>query len=119
MKASVMPLTPHSRYNGLDEQELADNGYLILTRSSRAGVNSFVKEGAVLEVFWQGHPEYEADTLASWLRRDIKSFVNGLTRMPPPLPENYLAPEIQVRLEAYLAGNALTTKDLPLGNLGS
>ena len=43
------PLTPHSRYNGLDERELTDNGYLVLTRSARAGVRRFVKPGATLE----------------------------------------------------------------------
>ena len=56
--------TPHSRWNGLDEDELAAKGYLTLTRSDRAGVDIFVKEAGSLQVFLQGHPEYDADTLA-------------------------------------------------------
>lgn len=113
----LAPVTPHSRYNDLNEQELADNGYLILTRSIRAGVSSFVKESSILEVFWQGHPEYEADTLASEFRRDLRRYVNGLTSVPPPLPENYLAPDMRVRLDAYLADGALPAKDFPLVEL--
>jgi len=114
------PLTPHSRYNDLDERELEDNGYLILTRSDRAGVDAFVKEGAALEAFWQGHPEYEADTLAREVRRDLQRFASGATGIPP-LPENYLSPEIHARLEAYVAevarGGVLTAESLPLATL--
>ena len=117
----VAPLTPHSRYNDLDERELTDNGYLVLTRSERAGVDAFVKEGATLAAFWQGHPEYEADTLAREVRRDLQRFVSGATRVPPPLPENYLSPEAHAQLEAYVAevsrGGALTAETLPLATL--
>ena len=76
------PLTPHSRYNGLEEQELESNGYVVLTRSAKGGVETFVKEGAVLEAFWQGHPEYEADTLARELRRDLQRFLAGDAARP-------------------------------------
>lgn len=99
------PLTPHSRYNDLDERELSDNGYLILTRSERAGVDVFAKPGATLETFWQGHPEYEADTLARELRRDLQRFLDGASG-PPPLPENYLSAATRAQVEAYVAGLA-------------
>ena len=115
------PLTPHSRYNDLDERELTDNGYLVLTRSRQAGVDAFVKEGAALEAFWQGHPEYEADTLAREVRRDLQRFVSGAARVPPPLPENYLTPEARAQLEAYVAdvarGGVLTAETLTLAML--
>jgi homoserine O-succinyltransferase len=114
-------LTPHSRYNDLDERELTDNGYVVLTRSGKAGVDAFVKEGATLEAFWQGHPEYEADTLARELRRDLQRFVGDATRAPPPLPENYLTPDVYAGLEAYVAdvanGDVLTAETLTLPTL--
>ena len=69
--------TPHSRWNGLDEDELAAKGYLTLTRSDRAGVDIFVKEAGSLQVFLQGHPEYDADTLAREYRRDLLRFLRG------------------------------------------
>ena len=113
------PLIPHSRYNGLDAHELADYGYSILTYSKTTGVDYFVKEGATLEAFWQGHPEYEADTLARELRRDWRSFLAGAP--PPPLPENYLSPLAYARIKtdlAYIAqGRAAPAPLSPLASL--
>ena len=117
----TVALTPHSRYNDLNEQELVASGYSILTRSSAAGVDAFVKEGVALEVFWQGHPEYEADTLARELRRDLQRFVGDATRVPPPLPENYLTSEAYAQLKAYIAdvgrGAILSGEMLTLASL--
>jgi homoserine O-succinyltransferase/O-acetyltransferase len=96
------PMTPHSRYNGLEEQELESKGYVVLTRSPKGGVDTFVKEGAALEAFWQGHPEYEADTLAREARRDLQRFLTGGASTPPALPENYFAPEAHRQIERYL-----------------
>ena len=47
---------PHSRHNELRESELAACGYEILTRSAQAGVDTFVKPGKSLSVFFQGRP---------------------------------------------------------------
>jgi len=92
-----------------------------LTRSDRAGVDAFVKQGATLEAFWQGHPEYEADTLARELRRDFQRFLSGAARVPPPLPENYLTAEARAQLEAYVddvaGGGVTTTNTLELPDL--
>ncbi len=55
---------PHSRWNELDERDLASNGYHVLRRSDEIGVDLFVKEEESLLVFLQGHPEYDADSLA-------------------------------------------------------
>jgi homoserine O-succinyltransferase len=101
------PLTPHSRYNDLDERELTDKGYVVLTRSARAGVGAFAREDAILEAFWQGHPEYEADTLARELRRDLHRIGAAA-----PVPENYLSPEARARVDACRKG--LTAEIPPL-----
>ena len=66
---------PHSRYNGLDEADLVEAGFTPLTRSPEAGVDLFVNEERSLEVFLQGHPEYDADTLAREYRRDLLRFL--------------------------------------------
>ena len=42
---------------------LAACGYKILTRSNAAGVDAFAKQDGSFFLFFQGHPEYEADTL--------------------------------------------------------
>ena len=95
-------LTPHSRWNGLDEDELVAKGYRILTRAQGAGVDMFIKETGSLQVFLQGHPEYDADTLAREYRRDASRFLAGERPDPPALPANYYAPELASRLLAWL-----------------
>ena len=63
---------PHSRYNDLPEQALADCGYRILTRSAVAGVDMFARQDKSFHLFLQGHPEYEANTLLREYRRDVE-----------------------------------------------
>jgi homoserine O-succinyltransferase len=96
-------LTPHSRYNDLAESDLAAHGYRILSRSREAGVEMFVKDGATLEIYWQGHPEYDADSLAREYRRDLLRFLRGESARPPAVPENYLSDEKRARLEERIA----------------
>jgi homoserine O-succinyltransferase len=78
---------PHSRYNSLAECDLDAKGYLTLARSPEAGADVFVKESRILEVFWQGHPEYNSDTLAREYRRDIP-------RSPPRRPRIISTPRL-------------------------
>lgn len=81
---------PHSRWNELRENELSSCGYTVLTKSSNAGVNMFVKERKKsLFVHFQGHPEYGASTLAKEFRRDIKRFLRGERPDYPTIPHGY------------------------------
>src|SRR5208282_4233232 len=82
---------PHSRYNGLPERGLATSGYRLLTQSAATGADAFVREeqGGSLFVFFQGHPEYETDTLAREYRRDVGRFLRGKQQHYPAAPEGY------------------------------
>ena len=80
---------PHSRWNGLKEHELKTCGYQVLTRTADAGVDTFVKDGKSMFVFFQGHPEYEANALLLEYRRDIGRYVRGETNTYPIIPWNY------------------------------
>jgi homoserine O-succinyltransferase len=68
---------PHSRWNGVPEEQLRDCGYEVLTRSAEAGVDTFIKQQKRLFVFFQGHPEYESDTLLREYQRDVGRYING------------------------------------------
>ena len=70
---------PHSRWNGLSASELAAKGYQVLMRTEDGGVDTFVKQDAALFVFFQGHPEYESDTLMGEYRRDVQRYIKGET----------------------------------------
>jgi homoserine O-succinyltransferase len=80
---------PHSRWNGVPEEQLADCGYEVLTRSAIAGVDTFIKQQRKLFVFFQGHPEYETDTLLREYRRDVGRYIKGEAPRYPLMPGNY------------------------------
>ena len=91
IKEASEPLRfPHSRWNELREDALAAAGYSLLTKSSQAGVNLFVKKRRnSLFVHFQGHPEYGAGTLAKEFRRDVKRFLRKERETYPTLPHGY------------------------------
>ncbi|MGH7118865.1 MAG: homoserine O-succinyltransferase MetA [Acetobacteraceae bacterium] len=80
----------HSRWNGLSEEALCDAGYTILSRSTTAGVNLFVRQRQSLLVLFQGHPEYEPDSLFREYRRDVRRFLSGEQATYPEIPEGCL-----------------------------
>jgi homoserine O-succinyltransferase/O-acetyltransferase len=84
---------PHSRWNGVPEKDLAACGYSVLTRAADAGVDTFIKQRKRLFVFFQGHPEYESDTLLREYRRDIGRYFKGETDTRPLIPQSYFDDE--------------------------
>jgi homoserine O-succinyltransferase/O-acetyltransferase len=80
---------PHSRWNGLQESDLTGSGYQVLTRTGGAGVDCFVKQEQSLFLFFQGHPEYQLDTLLLEYRRDVARYLRGETAVYPNVPQGY------------------------------
>ena len=80
---------PHSRWNGVSEEALTARGYSVLARSKVAGVDTFVKRDRSLFVFFQGHPEYETDTLLREYRRDAGRDLRGESENYPLIPTDY------------------------------
>ena len=90
--------TPHSRYNGLLQSDLEFAGYHVLTSSPVHGVDSFTKSFGSQFFFLQGHPEYEANSLAKEYRRDMGSYLRGETDKRPARPNGYFAPDAEIEL---------------------
>lgn len=88
----------HSRWNGLPEDELTACGYSVLTRSAEVGVDTFIKQEKSLFVFFQGHPEYESDTLLLEYRRDVGRYLRKETDSYPSMPRNYFDRTTAIRL---------------------
>ena len=81
---------PHSRWNEVREDALAQSGYSILTKSDSAGADCFVKQHQrSLFVCFQGHPEYEAQSLLGEYRRDIGRFLRRENERYPTMPWGY------------------------------
>ncbi len=93
-------LVPHSRYNGLSRNALVERGYRISSWSGDVEVDCFWRREPSLFLFIQGHPEYNADTLAREFRRDALRFLNGESDCFPSPPRNYFSNEAQTALDA-------------------
>jgi homoserine O-succinyltransferase/O-acetyltransferase len=91
-------LTPHSRCNGLLRSELELAGYCVLTSAPVPGVDTFTKSFGSQFVFLQGHPEYDANSLAREYRRDLARYLRGETDASPVAPKGYFAPEAEAQL---------------------
>lgn len=81
---------PHSRYNTLNETELHNKGYTILSHAPGVGADSFVKQSRTsLFLLLQGHPEYGSVSLLYEYRRDVRQFLVGQRDRYPDMPEGY------------------------------
>ena len=116
---------PHSRRNGVAENELAARGYRILSRLRGGEVDSFARDmpGRSRFLFLQGHPEYGAETLGREYLRDVGRFLRGESGERPAVPENYFDRATEIALTALEAGaggsalagyNAIISGALPL-----
>jgi homoserine O-succinyltransferase len=77
---------PHSRLHGLRRRDLESNGYTILSQSRQTGVDMFMRRSTALQLFLQGHPEYDPATLLLEYRRDLLRAKPGASQTPPAMP---------------------------------
>jgi len=91
---------PHSRWHDIPADSLKACGYRFLTQSEDAGIDSFVKPLKSLFVFFQGHPEYEAESLLLEYRRDIRRFLKRERESYPAMPRGCFDEDDAGRLTA-------------------
>jgi len=93
---------PHSRWNGLSADALSACGYQVLTQNEQAGVDCFVKrKEKSLVVHFQGHPEYQAETLFKEYRRDVRRYLRGERESYPGAPFGYFSGEAAESLTTF------------------
>ncbi len=92
---------PHSRWNELDPTALEAAGYEILSASPDNGADTFIKRRGSLLVFFQGHPEYEDQTLLKEFRRDVGRYLSGEHTAYPRVPAGYFGAAAQAELDDY------------------
>jgi homoserine O-succinyltransferase/O-acetyltransferase len=110
-------LTPHSRFNTVLQGDLERAGYDVLTSSPVHGVDSFTKSFGSQLVFLQGHPEYDADSLAREYRRDIDLYLRGETDRSPARPKDYFTAEAELELRALERHAHEDPRRLAMGHL--
>jgi hypothetical protein len=109
-KTSHHPLTasldssfaiPHSRWNELSRADLERSGYRILTETVDGSPDLFIKKHNSLFVCFQGHPEYETNSLMLEYRRDLGRFLKGEREEVPLQPENYFTSQAAEALAGF------------------
>lgn len=91
----------HSRWNGIPEATLKAAGYTVLSRSEAAGANLFIRKRHSLLVLFQGHPEYDPDSLFKEYRRDVRRFLLNEQTYYPDIPEGCLKAATRCELRNF------------------
>jgi len=84
---------PHSRYNEITRSQLDQAGLIALIESPEAGVHLAVSPDQFHIVYFQGHPEYNSNSLLKEYKREVARYFNGERESVPRYPENYFPDE--------------------------
>ena len=86
---------PHSRFNDISRQQFESAGLKVLAQSSEGGVHLAVSPDQFRVVYFQGHPEYDRNSLLKEYKRELACFVDGERGDRPPFPEHYFPAQLQ------------------------
>ena len=93
--------TPHSRFNDVPREEMEAAGLKVLVESKEGGVLVATSPDGFRFVYFQGHPEYDRESLLKEYKREVGRYIRGECEDYPPHPENYFAPPVAQRFAAY------------------
>jgi homoserine O-succinyltransferase len=86
---------PHSRYNEITHEQLEGAGLTVLAESEEAGVHLAASPDLFRNIYFQGHPEYDAISLLKEYKREVIRFFNGEREHGPRYPEHYFSAEAE------------------------
>lgn len=92
---------PHSRFNEITRKQFEDAGLHVLVESPVSGVHLAVSEDLFRIVYFQGHPEYDINSLLKEYKREVLLYIAGNRNGYPPFPENYFSLQVQGILNEY------------------
>jgi len=93
----------HSRYNAITRAQLEAAGLSILVEGNEGGVHMAVSPDQFRLVYFQGHPEYDYNSLLKEYKREVLRFVAGEIEAYPPHPENYFPETAAAIADEYQA----------------
>ncbi len=94
---------PHSRFNAVHRDALERAGLTILIESETAGVHMAVSPDQYSIVYFQGHPEYDTNSLLKEYKREVARFFVSERSEYPPFPEHYFQSDAAALLDHYRA----------------
>ncbi len=92
---------PHSRHNDISREQLEAAGLTVLADSEEGGVHLAVSPDQFRVVYFQGHPEYDINSLFKEYKRELVRFVSGERNSMPPYPHNYFSETAERDITAY------------------
>jgi homoserine O-succinyltransferase len=93
---------PHSRHNEITREQLEEAGLTVLVESREGGVHMAVSPDQFRMIYFQGHPEYDVNSLLKEYKREVSRFLEGSLDAPPPMPENYFPEEASQFAKEFL-----------------
>ena len=93
---------PHSRFNDISKVQLEAAGLNVLVESDQGGVHMAVSPDQFRAIFFQGHPEYDTNSLLKEYKREVFRYLNGESAHPPPFPRHYLNAEAKKAARQYI-----------------
>lgn len=92
---------PHSHVYEVTRAQMEEAGLKVLAESEEAGVHLGVSADGFRIVYFQGHPEYDINSLLKEYKREVTRFIKGDRQDYPPYPEHYFTPHAIAILEAH------------------
>ena len=100
---------PHSRYNDVSRSQLEQAGLVVLIESEDAGVHLAVSPDQFHIVYFQGHPEYNSNSLLKEYKREVSRYFGGERESVPRYPEHYF-PDEAIEIAARYIEEALKSE---------
>lgn len=92
---------PHSRYNEVTRAQLEAAELKILVATPEDDIHVATSPDQFRLVFFQGHPEYDFNSLLKEYKREVTRFAEGERPDYPPHPENYFSREAAALADAH------------------
>ena len=92
---------PHSRWNNVPRDSLESTGIRVLAESEIAGVHLASSADGIRWVYFQGHPEYDANSLMKEYKREVMRYSSGVIDDHPPYPDGYFTDGAKALLSAH------------------
>ncbi len=82
---------PHSHVYEVNSRQFRDQGLRVLASGEESDLHIATSPDGWRFVFFQGHPEYDIQSLLKEYKREVGRVVSGERTEYPPFPENYLS----------------------------
>ena len=92
---------PHSHVYEVTQAQLESAGLTVLAVSEQAGVHLAVSADQFELVYFQGHPEYDFNSLFKEFKREVTRFATGVLDDFPAYPENYFRDDARAILDEF------------------